>query len=119
MTMAEKTIYDCGIDATLDVIGGKWKPSVLYGLKDGTLRFGELRDYVEPHITPRVLTKQLRQLEADGLVIRKVYAQVPPKVEYTLTDMGKTLIPILDQLCEWGYEHMPERIRYTCEDCDE
>ena len=62
-----------------------------------------------------MLTKQLRQLEEDGLVTRKVYTQVPPKVEYSLTEMGKSLMPILDQLCEWGSEHMGDRIEYKCE----
>jgi DNA-binding HxlR family transcriptional regulator len=98
------------------VIGGKWKPLILYALKEGTLRFSQLQASLKPSITQRMLTKQLRQLEDDGLVIRKVYAQVPPKVEYSLTKNGESLIPILDQLCEWGYEHMRDRIKYQCEE---
>ena len=105
-----------GMDATLDVIGGKWKPLILYELNDETLRFSHLLDRVQPRITQRMLTKQLRQLEEDGLITRKVYAQVPPKVEYSLTETGKSLIPILNQLCEWGYEHMGDRIKYHCEE---
>ena len=107
--------YDWPIDATLDVIGGKWKPLIIYALNDVTLRFSQLLDKLQPRITQRMLTKQLRQLEEDGLVTRKVYTQVPPKVEYSLTEMGKSLMPILDQLCEWGSEHMGDRIEHKCE----
>jgi len=107
--------YDWPIDATLDVIGGKWKPLIIYELNDQTLRFSQLLDRLQPRITQRMLTKQLRQLEEDGLVTRKVYRQVPPKVEYSLTEMGKSLMPILDQLCEWGSEHMGDQIKFQCE----
>jgi len=75
---------------------------IIYALNDETLRFSQLLDKLQPRITQRMLTKQLRQLEEDGLVTRKVYTQVPPKVEYSLTEMGKSLMPILDQLCDWG-----------------
>lgn len=108
--------YDWGMDATLGVIGGKWKPIILYSLKDGTLRFSQLLEEIQPKITQRMLTKQLRELEEDRLVTRKVYLQVPPKVEYTLTETGMSLMPILDQLCEWGYEHMGDQIKYQCEE---
>jgi len=111
----KKYKYSWGIDATLDVIGGKWKPLILYQLKNGTLRFGQILDRVQPRITQRMLTKQLRQLEEDGLITRKVYPQVPPKVEYSLTETGNSLMPILDQLCDWGYEHMGNSIEYQCE----
>ena len=111
----KKYKYNWGIDATLDVIGGKWKPMIIYALNDETLRFSQLLKRVQPKITQRMLTKQLRQLEEDELVTRKVYTQVPPKVEYSLTEMGKSLMPILDQLCEWGSEHMGDRIEYKCE----
>lgn len=104
------------MDATLDVIGGKWKPLIIYELNDETLRFGQLLDRLQPRITQRMLTKQLRQLEKDGLITRKVYTQVPPKVEYSLTEMGKSLMPILDQLCEWGSVHMGNFIQYKCEE---
>jgi len=111
----EKQKYDWGMDATLGVIGGKWKPLILYELSDETLRFSQLFNRIQPKITQRMLTKQLRELERDGLITRKVYAQVPPKVEYSLTEMGKSLMPILEQLCKWGYEHMGDRIEYQCE----
>ena len=115
-TTPKKYKYSWGIEATLDVIGGKWKPLVIYQLKDGTLRFNQIVDRVTPRITQRMLTKELRELENDGLVTRKVYAQVPPKVEYSLTENGQSLIPILDQLCDWGYEHMNDEIEFKCEE---
>lgn len=94
--------YRCFFELTLQVIGGKWKPIILYHLgNEGILRFGELGRSIGI-ITQKMLTQQLRELEKDGLVSRKVYTQVPPKVEYSLTDLGKSLIPILDQLRDWG-----------------
>lgn len=113
---SQKCRYDWPMDATLDVIGGKWKPLIIYELNDETLRFSQLLDRLQPRITQRMLTKQLRQLEKDGLVSRKVYTQVPPKVEYSLTEMGRSLMPILDQLCEWGAEHMGDQIKYRCDE---
>ncbi len=115
-TAPKKYRYSWGIEATLDVIGGKWKPLVIYQLKDGTLRFSQILNRVQPRITQRMLTKELRELENDGLVTRKVYPQVPPKVEYSLTETGQSLMPILDQLCDWGYEHMKDEIEFQCED---
>ena len=112
----KKYKYSWPIEATLDVIGGKWKPLVIYQLRDGTLRFNQIVNRVEPRITQRMLTKELRELEKDGLVIRKVYPQVPPKVEYSLTETGQSLIPILDQLCDWGSEHMGDDIEFKCEE---
>jgi len=114
--ISRKYKYDWGMDATIDVIGGKWKPLIIYELNEETLRFSELLGRLQPKITQRMLTKQLRQLEADGLITRKVYTQVPPKVEYSLTETGKSLLPILDLLCKWGYEHMDDRIKYKCEE---
>jgi len=107
--------YDWPIDATLAMIGGKWKPLIIYALNTETLRFSQLLAKVHPRVTQRMLTKQLRQLEEDGLVNRKAYTQIPPKVEYSLTELGKSLMPILDQLCDWGSEHMRDRIKYKCE----
>jgi len=108
--------YSWPIEATLDVIGGKWKPLVIYQLKEGTLRFSQIANKLEPRITQRMLTKELRELEGSGLITRKVYPQVPPKVEYSLTKKGESLIPILDQLCEWGSEHMKDQIEFQCEE---
>ena len=114
--MVAEPEFDWGIDAALAVVGGKWKPLILYALKDGTLRFSQVQSEVKPHISQRMLTKQLRQLEQDGLVARKVYAQVPPKVEYSLTEDGRSIIPILDLLCQWGEEHLGDRIRFHCDE---
>ena len=77
---------------------------------DGTLRFSELRKFL-PQATPKMLTQQLRELEADGIIHREVYPVVPPKTEYSLTDFGRTLSPVLNSMCEWGKEHMADKIR--------
>lgn len=93
--------YGCSVEAALDIIGNRWKGTVLYYLLDGTKRFNELRRLM-PGVTQRMLTLQLRQLEQDKIINRKVYAEVPPKVEYSLTPMGKQLKPILHALKKWG-----------------
>lgn len=93
--------YKCSIDVTLAVVGGKWKASILWHLAQKTMRFSELqRQFCST--TRKMLTQQLRELEADGLVHREVYPQVPPKVEYSLTEKGKSIFPILEQMGEWG-----------------
>ncbi len=94
----------CPVEATLELIGGKWKGIVLYYLLGGRLRFSELKRQVGD-VTQRMLTKQLRELEASGLVNRIVYAEVPPRVEYELTREGKSLKPILASLKKWGETH--------------
>lgn len=91
----------CPVEYTLDVIGGKWKGVLLYHLIDGTKRFNEFRK-ICPSITQRMLTLQLRELEDDGIVHREVYHQVPPKVEYSLTEFGLTLVPVIMAMKEWG-----------------
>ena len=95
---------NCPVKATMEIIGGKWKPIILYYLKEGTQRFGELQRLI-PHITKKMLTQQLRELERDKIIKRKVYHQVPPKVEYSLAEYGKTLKPVLEQMAAWGNEH--------------
>jgi len=93
--------YHCPVEAALDVIGGKWKPLILWALGDTVMRFGELQKEL-PGVNTKMLTKQLRELEEDGVIRRKVYPEVPPRVEYAITDFGKTLLPILNALCTWG-----------------
>ena len=100
----EDSTSRCPVEATLGVIGGRWKTAVLFQLSNGTLRFGQLRKLL-PNITQRMLTLQLRELEQDGLVRRTVYAEVPPRVEYQLTAWGESLRPIIDAMCEWGQRY--------------
>jgi len=106
--------HECPVEITLDVIGGKWKGMVLYWLLDGTARFNEIRRAV-PKATQRMLTLQLRELESDGVIRRKVYAEVPPKVEYSLTEFGLSLKPILLLMRDWGtqYRTKVKRARST------
>jgi DNA-binding HxlR family transcriptional regulator len=94
-------VQGCSVERTMSLIDGKWKIIVLYKLLRGTLRFNELRRLI-PYISQRMLTHQLRELEADGLVVRTVYAQVPPRVEYTLSVRGRSLEPVLMAMKEWG-----------------
>jgi len=99
-------LYNCPVEATISQIGGKYKAIILYHLlEDGVLRFSELSRYI-PRATAKMLTQQLRELEADGLVHREVYAVVPPKTEYSLTSRGQTLRPVIESVCDWGREHM-------------
>ncbi|NJB68382.1 DNA-binding HxlR family transcriptional regulator [Desulfobaculum xiamenense] len=100
--------YYCPVELSIQVIGGKWKPIIIFHLhRGGTLRFSELRRSM-PNITQKMLTRQLRELEADGMVQRVVYPEVPPRVEYSLTDLGASIMPALDALGNWGghYERM-------------
>jgi DNA-binding HxlR family transcriptional regulator len=98
--------YHCPVEATLDVIGGKWKVVILFHLTHkGPHRFSELRRKI-PGVSERMLTQQLREIEEDGIVHREVYPEVPPKVEYSLTDYGKTLRPITEVMCVWGQRHI-------------
>ena len=98
------TLKTCPITTTTLAMGRRWKPLTLYFLKHGELRFSELRRHI-PEATQKMLTQTLRELEADGLVLRTVHDQVPPKVSYSLTDYGWTLEPILDAMCKWGEKH--------------
>ncbi|WP_334048728.1 winged helix-turn-helix transcriptional regulator [Alteromonas gracilis] len=99
--------YVCGVAVSLEIIGGKWKGVILWHLCHKTLRFSQLRRRLQG-VTQKMLTQQLRELERDGLVNRKVYAEVPPRVEYSLTDLGRTLEPTLRQLCDWGRTYNDE-----------
>ena len=94
-------VYHCALDVTMDQVGGKWKTIVLWYLRKDRKRFSELRRLI-PGITEKMLSMQLRQLEKDGFVTRKVHAEVPPRVEYTLTPHGRTLLPLLEEIAAWG-----------------
>ena len=94
----------CAVEATLRLIDGKWKGVILYHLMEGTLRFSEIRRRLAS-VTQRMLTNQLREMEADGLITRTIYAQVPPKVEYSLTERGRSLEPVIRALKTWGDLH--------------
>lgn len=100
--------YNCGLEAALDVLGGKWKPLILWNLQPGRRRFGELKRLVAG-IFEKVLIQQLRELEADGIVHCKAYPEIAPKVEYSLTPFGVSLKEAMTPLCHWGNKHM-ERI---------
>jgi DNA-binding HxlR family transcriptional regulator len=93
--------YDCPIEATFKVIGGKWKAILIYYLIDEPKRFKDLMNLLET-VSARMLTKQLKELEADGIIKRTFFAEIPPRVEYSLTDYGKTLLPVINAICRWG-----------------
>jgi|ERR1035438_7122643 DNA-binding HxlR family transcriptional regulator len=104
MTKKIKTAF-CPVDYAFQRIGGKYKGRILWCLKDGILRYGVLKRIVEG-ITPKMLTQTLKELEADELITRKVYLEVPPRVEYTLTETGQELIPFINQMRIWGEKQM-------------
>ena len=106
--------YNCPVEVTIDVVGGKWKGIILYHLLEGKKRFNEFRRLI-PEITQRMLTLQLRELEQDGIIHREVYKQVPPKVEYSLTEFGLTLAPIIHQMVEWGLKHTKKLVESRAE----
>lgn len=101
----KKRTYNCGLDAAVDVVGGKWKALILWALHDEPKRFGELRRSISG-ISEKMLIQQVREMETYGLVHREVYHQVPPKVEYSLTEFGRSLNTALLPLGEWGEKHM-------------
>ena len=103
----ENNSTGCPMTSVMNVIGGKWKVIILFHLRDNTLRFGELRKRI-PKITQKMLTQQLRELESDGLVTRKIYPEVPPRVEYKSTLLSDELRPILDMLCDWGQKQQAQ-----------
>jgi DNA-binding HxlR family transcriptional regulator len=108
MGRIKETRYQCAIEVTLDLIAGKWKALILCHLAVGTSRFGMLKRTF-PRITQKMLTQQLREMEKDGLLTRTVYAQVPPKVEYTLTPFGESLLPVIQTMSEWGKNYLEQR----------
>ncbi len=101
MIKYEGVEYHCSMELTLELIGGKWKPLIIWYLAENTMRFSELKRAL-PNITQKMLTQQLRGLEKSGLVNRHIYTEIPPKVEYSLTSAGKSLLPILESLRQWG-----------------
>ncbi len=103
--MSEQTEGTQFVQGTLKVLGGKWKILILWHLKDEVRRFGELKRLM-PEITKKMLIGQLRELEADAIVNRHIYPDVPPKVEYSFTDYGRSLEPVLQVLCNWGEAHL-------------
>lgn len=104
---------NCPVEATLDLIGGKYKALILWHLADGKLRFSELRKVVTS-ATPKMLTQQLRELESQELIHREVYPVIPPKVEYSLTDTGRSLMPILVAMRNWGADYLRSKNQEPC-----
>lgn len=104
--------YSCPVDVTVEAIGGKWKPAILWQLRDGAVRFTELKTRVKG-ITQKVLTQQLRELETADLVRREVYMEMPLRVEYALTARGQTLFPVLQAMADWGFAQHPEIAEWT------
>lgn len=105
----EGKLYNCPLEMTMDMIGGKWKVLILWHLAEGILRFNELKQRFSG-VTQKMLTQQLRDLERHGLVSRKVYPEVPPKVEYALTEFGSTLVPVLREINHWGNRYYKGRV---------
>lgn len=111
MAKSKEITKGCPMDITINILSGKWKISILWNLTRGIIRFNELQRLLD-NITQKTLTLQLRELESDGIIYRKVYAEVPPKVEYGLTELGESMKPILNSMCEWGknYQKIPREI---------
>lgn len=101
MAKSKQMIEQCPMDVTINILSGKWKMSILWHLSRGVIRFNELQRLLN-NITQKTLTLQLRELERDGIIYRKIYAEVPPKVEYGLTKLGESMKPILKSMCDWG-----------------
>ena len=108
--MTEPELFNCPVEASLSIIGGKYKAIILWHLIGQPLRFSDLKRFL-PQATPKMLTQQLRELEKDNILHREVYPVVPPHTEYSLTDFGRTLIPIIEAMCAWGETHMRSRIK--------
>ncbi|PZU58750.1 MAG: transcriptional regulator [Sphingobium sp.] len=113
-TSCAPTGFTCGLDATLRIIAGKWKPLILYFLLQGPNRYGELKRAVRG-VSDKMLIQQLKELEADEIVIRTDYKEIPPRVDYGLTPLGRSLAEALVPLCTWGTDHMAEVVRVFAE----
>jgi DNA-binding HxlR family transcriptional regulator len=111
----KKKVYSCGLEAALEIAGGKWKALVLWNLASGPRRFGELKRRV-PGISEKMLIQTLREMQENGIVTRKDFQEVPPRVAYSLTSFGKSLVEVLRPLCEWGTKHMARIVSATSED---
>lgn len=105
MTQCCQTTFNCPVEATVKLMGGKYKSVILWNMADGKLRYSEIHRLI-PSVTDKVLTQQLKEMEKDGLILREVYPQVPPKTEYSLTDFGRTLMPVLNAMCDWGKDYL-------------
>lgn len=108
----ERGEYECPVTATLSVIGGRWKPIIIWSLSGGSKRFGQL-DAIIGGISRKVLTEQLKELEEDGLITRTEYREIPPRVVYELSEKGKTLKPVMMAMCNWGMEHVLKQRKAT------
>lgn len=114
---SDKIIVSCEMEVTLKMIGGKFKPLILNHLiENGKKRYSELQSFIG-NISKKTLTMQLRDMEADGLIVRTVYSDVPLKVEYSVTELGKSLYPILELMCEWGEKNIGDRFELTNGQC--
>ena len=103
-TKSGKT-YHCPVEAALDVIGGKWKPLILWILRNGALRYSAIQRAI-PEVNSKTLTRQLRELEEDGVISRTQFPEIPPRVEYSVTTFGRSLLPIIQSLCDWGAQYL-------------
>jgi len=107
-SLSDKFLTECPVTATMGVIGGKWKLLILYLIYNDVNRFGKMSMMLKD-ISKQMLTSQLRELEADGIVERKIYPEIPPRVEYTLSEKGRTLLPIIELMRDWGNEYMLQK----------
>lgn len=115
--MREKIKVTCEMEVTLKMIGGKCKPLILHSLiEDGAKRYGEILSFLET-LPKKTLTTQLREMEADGLVCRTDYHEMPPRVEYSVTELGRSLHPVLEMMCEWGEKNVGDRFELTNRQC--
>lgn len=110
MAKSKNIELECPVDIAMNILSGKWKLSILWQLKKGTVRFNELQRRLSK-ITQKTLTQQLRELEHDGIIRREIFPEVPPRVEYSFTSLGQSIIPVLDSMCQWGKYYKKEKQR--------